>query len=60
MTRVESESPTPPPGSEEAVELGCLCPVLDNARGVGYLGVPGRWVVRADCPVHGGKKSEDE
>ncbi len=25
-----SNNPTPPPGSDEAIERGCSCPVLDN------------------------------
>lgn len=43
-----------PPGGDAARAQGCLCPVLDNARGIGYLGVPGQWVMRTDCPLHGG------
>lgn len=41
------------PGSDTANEAGCLCAVLDNARGHN----PGGWmVVRADCPLHGNKR----
>ena len=42
------------PGSDEAVAAGCLCPVLDNARGRGAWGSDGEifWRV-ADCPLHG-------
>ncbi len=43
---------TPSPGSEEAADLGCTCPVLDNAHGVGYLGIPGVFVYTKDCPLH--------
>ena len=28
----------PNPGSKEAQVLGCVCPVLDNSYGKGYLG----------------------
>jgi hypothetical protein len=28
----------PNPGSAEAVERGCQCPILDNAHGKGYMG----------------------
>ena len=28
----------PNPGSKEAQVLGCVCPVLDNSYGRGYLG----------------------
>ena len=48
----------PPPGSDEAIDLGCNCPVFDNAYGLGYLGGVKDpdggtvYVVRGDCPVH--------
>lgn len=54
----------PPPGSPEAVALGCLCPVLDNAHGRGVVmkdyDSAGR-VIRTTiafwhnsaCPLHG-------
>jgi hypothetical protein len=42
--------PTPPPGSQEALDLGCLCPVVDNCHGRGVA--PGIFVYREDCPVH--------
>lgn len=48
----------PNPGSNAAIALGCTCPVLDNARGLGaYGGAKGKddkpmfWV-SAGCPVH--------
>ncbi len=44
----------PPPGSDDAIKLGCLCPVLDNAHGKGaYIidGEPVYWIT-AECPVH--------
>lgn len=43
----------PNPGSDAALKLGCKCPVLDNARGRGHYGVPGRFVISSLCPVHG-------
>ena len=47
---------TPNPGSPEASAAGCNCPVLDNAHGRGYFGDGEKfgWVVRGDCPIHGG------
>jgi hypothetical protein len=48
---------TPNPGSEEALALGCCCPVLDNHHGAGIpWGGRGElcfWVNGA-CPLHGG------
>ena len=31
-------STVPNPGSKEAREQGCLCPIIDNEHGKGYLG----------------------
>lgn len=45
-------SEVPNPGSPEAVEAGCTCPVLDNARGRGYMGVDGTFIFTSNCPVH--------
>ena len=39
----------PNPGSDAALELGCSCPVLDNAHGRRDDGL--FWIA-ADCPVH--------
>lgn len=44
-----------PPGSKEAVTVGCKCPVLDNHRG---RGIPGRdgehhYFMSESCPLHG-------
>jgi len=36
---------TPPPGSPEAIALGCCCPVLDNGHGRGYRFVQGHPVL---------------
>ena len=38
------------PGSEEAIELGCLCPVLDNHHGAGTPN--GLFWISAGCPIH--------
>ncbi len=44
------EEETPYPGSDEARAINCICPVMDNARGIGgMLQTP---VIRGDCPVH--------
>lgn len=40
----------PSPGSEEAVDMGCSCPVMDNRYGRG--GLVGYWI-SAECPIHG-------
>jgi hypothetical protein len=49
---------TPNPGSNEAQCDGCICPVLDNGRGKGYLGGmkddDGNtlFVIVVGCPLH--------
>lgn len=40
------------PGSDEALDKGCTCPVLDNAHGRGYLGLGVGWVIADGCPLH--------
>ena len=48
----------PNPGSDEALRLGCRCPVIDNGHGRGYMGgakdEDGNtvFVYRVGCPVH--------
>lgn len=43
----------PNPGSDEAIKLGCTCPVLDNHHGhIGIDNARGFWV-NGDCPLHG-------
>ena len=45
-----------PPGSKEALQKGCTCPVMDNGHGKGLYfdknGVPVFWF-NLDCPIHG-------
>lgn len=41
------------PGSDEAIEKGCKCPVLDNGHGRGWKGIEGKFVVSFECPLHG-------
>jgi len=40
-----------PPGSSEAVLVGCKCPILDNAHGEG---AGGNWWVSSECRLHAG------
>jgi len=43
-----------PPGSPDAVERGCACPVLDNRRGIGGYCLPdGEYIINGSCAIHG-------
>ena len=43
----------PTPGSDEAIKMGCACPVMDNNNGTGFFwGNDLCFVYNADCPVH--------
>lgn len=43
----------PNPGSAEAIEQGCICPVMDNNNGAGIImdGEQVFWYTEG-CPVH--------
>lgn len=41
----------PKPGSREALDAGCICPVIDNAHGRGFGEPPQFWIVDG-CPIH--------
>lgn len=45
----------PNPGSNEALNQGCRCPVLDNGHGKGHFGDGAKygWWINSDCPLHG-------
>ncbi len=54
----ESKKPLNPwngliPGSSEARDAGCLCPVMDNEE----MPVDKKWV-DVECPIHGRKKND--
>lgn len=44
----------PNPGSDEAVEMGCICPRMDNGYGKGHY--RGGFAIALDCIVHGTEK----
>ena len=55
-----AEHKIPNPGSDKAIEQGCLCAVLDNRHGKGaYDGKEGAFWVTADCPLHGIKEEDN-
>jgi len=51
----DEPKPVPPPGSDLALDAGCICPVIDNRHGAGmYEGPDGPiFVMRSGCPLHG-------
>lgn len=49
---VNEANAVPPPGSDDALAKGCICPILANAHGRGYYGQPGVFVYTEGCPLH--------
>lgn len=49
----EEEAVKPNPGSNAALDAGCICPVFDNNRGKYPPWPPDGWWIRGDCPIHG-------
>jgi hypothetical protein len=52
----------PNPGSKEAIDVGCVCPILDNNFGAGIGkdkdGTTLFWY-NSDCPIHGKLLTKD-
>lgn len=48
---LELKDNVPNPGSDAAINLGCSCPVLDNAHGKGYFGGTG-FIISEGCIIH--------
>lgn len=51
----------PNPGSDEAINRGCICAVLDNGHGRGFGPDPEHplfWITD-ECPLHGHGRSLD-
>ena len=42
----------PNPGSKEAIKQKCICPINDNRKGAGYMGMTDVFVYNQGCPVH--------
>lgn len=53
---------TPPPGSAEAIERGCMCPEHGNHQGKGQRGNGKRygWHVSEYCHLHRDWRDESE
>ncbi len=52
----------PKPGTREAREAGCTCPVMDNAHGKGRYGdgVKYGWWVGEGCPLHAAQRARGD
>lgn len=42
----------PNPGTQEAIDAGCTCPVIDNGGGRRYLGMEDIFCCSEGCPIH--------
>lgn len=61
LIRPKRESEPLAPGSSEALQAGCRCPVIDNryGRGIRFDGKVTYWYSE-DCPIHGQKHNASE
>ncbi len=54
----------PNPGSDEAIALSCLCPIIANNHGHQGLGreglLLGGWWITENCPLHDVREKEEE
>jgi hypothetical protein len=46
------------PGSDEARDKGCTCPVLDNGHGRSAPWPPDGWWITQGCPQHDVQEEE--
>lgn len=55
------ENNSPNPGTVEAINAGCVCPVIDNNHGKGVIinGNTCFWLIE-NCPIHSAKKEEEK
>lgn len=60
IQKAMSEEIIPNPGTEEAIGMGCTCPVMDNEYGRGYQGQEGVFVFNMCCPIHAGDSVKEE
>lgn len=56
----------PNPGSQEAIDQGCECPVMDNLNGRGFPVTTDEgelqiaYWINGNCPIHGAKKKAED
>lgn len=50
MTEATGQAPNP--GSDDALNRGCVCAVLDNCHGRFAPHPPDGWWITAGCPLH--------
>ena len=50
----------PAPGTQDAIDRGCKCPVMDNAHGRGAYIKDGKWIYwySTDCELHRNNETE--
>lgn len=54
------EKGIPTPGSDEALNMGCKCPVLDNNRGTVAPWPPDGWWMNGECELHSPRLENEE
>lgn len=48
----EGKADRPVPGSWQALDVGCMCAVLDNNHGRFAPVEPNSWWITEGCPIH--------
>ena len=51
---------TPNPGSDAALEIGCICSVDSNNHGTAYQRKEKEFLINRDCPLHGSPINKDQ
>lgn len=53
MSKIKAHSPAKPnPGTQEAIDKNCTCPVIDNHYGKGRFGNEEVFIYNTECPLH--------
>ena len=51
----------PNPGSNDAYQMGCTCPVIDNHHGAGIPTEDGPvFIIMGGCPLHDERVNQEE
>ena len=52
--------PIPLPGTDEAIDLGCICPKAAERLGGEMKALGGHFLINSECPIHGFESGAEE